>query len=145
MRIPRRRPARVVALACAAIVALAGCARPSPELQTLRREKIATAPVPGTDQGSTLETRGGTTFGKPIHATLTRQLPVRAGSDPEQVLATAIGMIRADGWTPAGGADVEGGARLFRKTVGDQRLELGASVQDPQGRRTLVLNLTNQN
>jgi hypothetical protein len=135
---------QMLALTCAAILSLvSACSRSSPELQLLRQEKIATAQIPGTDDGATLESKGGTTFGKPTTALLTRQLPIKAGVNPQEVLATAVRTARGDGWTTEDGPPAAGGAWLLRKTVNDQHLELGASVQQVDGRPTLVLNLSN--
>jgi hypothetical protein len=147
-----RRSVRRVVLPVAAGLAVCGCLavllaacggddeNDDAGLGALRREKIATAAVPGTAAGETREIPGGTALGKPVRAILTRALPVLPDGDPDEALAAAVDTAKRDGWAVES-PPARGGAWLLTKTVDADVVRLDASVQTLDGSPALVLNL----
>jgi hypothetical protein len=142
-----RRPRRLLAvLAAATILATVGCGGGGrdPDLEVLRAQKMATAGIAGTGQGTSEEQQSGTSLGKPRYARLIRKLPLQSGADPQTVLMAAVALARDDGWTVKGEPPPSPDfAWVLGKTVGDQHLELAISTQRIDGRQTLVVSLAN--
>jgi hypothetical protein len=67
-------------------------------------------------------------------------LPVRSGVDPATVLADAVRLAREDGWVPRNDPPLTG-TWVLTKTADGHHLETGISVQDVDGRRTLVIDM----
>jgi hypothetical protein len=138
-------PVLILLLVLASPIARAALAmrreKDGPELTALWAQRLATLALPGTEIGTVSAQSAGTALGKPVYAKLFRRLPVELGTDPATVLADAVRLATADEWVaPPDPPSL--GSWVLHKTVDHARLQIGLSVQDIDGRPTLVMNLT---
>ena len=89
-----------------------------------------------------IETKGRTAVGKPSSPQVLRMLPLAAGTTPQDAVASAAELARADGWTSDPQPPAPEEAWLWHKSAGTDELELALYVIDAAGRRQLVVVTT---
>ena len=80
------------------LVLLAGCSRPTPKLDALEADPMASVSIPGVQIEEEFEKAEGEALGKPHGAYFTRTFRVTKGA-PQDVIRSVKELAEANGWT----------------------------------------------